>query len=450
MLTEDDIGRHFGSLQSFLDVIVNVIRPQVSTALGLYQLIAIVFTGLVSWLICRLLIDRLSSPASLGERFKWWAPLAKAARAIALPAIWGFGVAAASALFTAVEAPSDLLRIASSLLFAWIMIRLVTANVKDTATAGAIGVIVWLVAALSALRLLEPTIAFLDSFAFTLGKTRISLFILIKSLVVGVVLFRIATFLAGLIQSRLAGSQRLPPAVRTLASQAVKMMFVIIAVVIALTVIGIDLTALAVFSGAVGVGVGLGLQAVFSNFISGVIILIERSLKVGDFVELDNGLTGVVREVNMRTTVITPNDNLDILVPNSDFINGRVTNWTHRDAFRRVRIPFGVAYGTDKELVRTAVLAAAEGVSHTLDKSHGRDIDVWLVGFGDNALDFELVVWLNPASVARPWKVKADFYWAIHTALVENDIAIPFPQRDLHIIQPAELSVRVRSEPSGN
>ena len=120
----------------------------------------------------------------------------------------------------------------------------------------------------------------------------------------------------------------------------------------AMSSIGIDITALAVFTGALGVGVGFGMQAMVSNFVAGVILLVERSLKIGDFVELTSGVRGEVREINIRNAVITTNDNIDIIVPNSEFVNGQVTNWTFRDASRRLRVPFGVAYGTDKEVVR--------------------------------------------------------------------------------------------------
>ena len=130
------------------------------------------------------------------------------------------------------------------------------------------------------------------------------------------------------------------------------------AIVIAMSTLGINLTALTVFGGALGVGIGFGLQSIFSNFISGIIILFERSVKVGDFIELQSGVTGLVKEINIRSTLITTNDNVDILVPNEEFIKAQVTNWTLRDARRRMRIGFGVAYGTDKELVKKAALEA--------------------------------------------------------------------------------------------
>jgi len=139
-----------------------------------------------------------------------------------------------------------------------------------------------------------------------------------------------------------------------------------------------------------------------------------------------------VREIRMRATRITTNDNIDILVPNSEFVSGRVTNWTLDEAYRRIRVPFGVAYGSDKDKVRAVILDAANRVPHTLTGIPRRDSQVLLVKFGDSSLDFELVVWLTPQAVKRPALVAAAYLWEIHTALCENNIEIPFPQRDVH------------------
>jgi potassium-dependent mechanosensitive channel len=206
-----------------------------------------------------------------------------------------------------------------------------------------------------------------------------------------------------------------------------------IGIIIGLSSIGIDFTKFALFASALGVGIGFGLQTLISNFVAGLIILFEKSLKVSDFVELESGVTGEVREINMRSTLITTNDNIDILVPNSEFVGGRVINWTLREAHRRLRVPFGVAYGTDKELVKKAVLEAAENVPWTLQKIKARQPQVWLVEFGDSSLNFELVVWLTPEAVKRPGAVQAAYLWEIETKLHEYGIEVPFPQRDLHL-----------------
>ncbi|WP_372724248.1 mechanosensitive ion channel family protein [Immundisolibacter sp.] len=203
--------------------------------------------------------------------------------------------------------------------------------------------------------------------------------------------------------------------------------------IIGMASIGLDLSKFALFASALGVGVGFGLQNLISNFVAGLVLLFEKSLKVGDFIELESGISGEVREINFRSTLITTNDNIDIVVPNSVFVNGHVTNWTMRDVIRRIHVPFGVAYGSDKDLVRTAALEAAGIVRHTLSGIDSRQPQVWLTAFGDSSLNFELIVWLTSEAVKRPGAVQADYLWEIETALGKYGIEIPFPQRDLHI-----------------
>lgn len=210
-------------------------------------------------------------------------------------------------------------------------------------------------------------------------------------------------------------------------------LLIAIGISFALSAIGLDLTKIAFFASALGVGIGFGLQGVVNNFFSGLILLFERSLKIGDFVELESGVTGEVTDISIRATRITTNDNIDILVPNSEFVNGRVTSWTLRETARRIKIKFGVAYGTDKELVKKAALEAADAVPFTFANEGPRRSQVWLIGFGDSSLDFQLVVWLTADAVKRPCAVQAAYYWALEETLGKYGIEIPFPQQDLHV-----------------
>jgi len=206
----------------------------------------------------------------------------------------------------------------------------------------------------------------------------------------------------------------------------------VIAVFIALSSIGLNFGNLALVAGALSVGIGFGLQSIVNNFVSGLIILFEHTLRVGDYVELDTGLTGTVKAINVRSTLINTNDNIDIVVPNSEFVTTRLTNWTLGERVLRVRIPFGVAYGSDKELVRKAALEAVAEVPFTLSRK-GREPDVWLVDFGESSLDFLLLVWVNRQGARRPTRTRATYLWALETKLAEHGIEIPFPQRDMHL-----------------
>ena len=196
--------------------------------------------------------------------------------------------------------------------------------------------------------------------------------------------------------------------------------------------LGFSMSSFAVIGGAIGVGLGFGLQNVISNFVAGIIILIEKIIKVGDFVDLQSGVVGQVAEINLRYTRVTTTDLIDIIVPNSEFTSGRVVNWTLNERERRLHVPFSVAYGVDKQQVREAAIAAALTVSGT-ESMPGREPDVWLVKFGDSSLDFELVVWVGPDLIVSPGKTQAQYLWAIEDELRKRQIEIPFPQRDLHI-----------------
>ena len=208
---------------------------------------------------------------------------------------------------------------------------------------------------------------------------------------------------------------------------------IVLAIFIALSSIGRNVGNLALVAGALSVGIGFGLQSIVNNFVSGLIILFEHSLRVGDYIELDTGLTGTVKAINVRSTLINTNDNIDIVVPNSEFVTTRLTNWTLGERTLRVRIPFGVAYGSDKEKVRQAAMEAAEEVPYTLSNTKTRETDVRLVEFGDNSLDFLLLVWVNRQGARRPTKTKSAYLWALESKLSEYGIQIPFPQRDLHL-----------------
>jgi small-conductance mechanosensitive channel len=224
----------------------------------------------------------------------------------------------------------------------------------------------------------------------------------------------------------------LRPAIYTV-SRLAKYILVVVGVLVAAGLMGIPLTQFAVLAGAIGVGLGFGLQAIFSNFVSGLILLFDRSLKVGDFVELESGVRGEVTDIGIRATRIMTNDNIDILVPNAEFVTGRVVNWTLGDNMIRLHVPFGVDYGVDKDLVKKTALEAAAEVPFTLSGQDRRKPQVWLVEFAESSLNFELVVWLTAEATKRPGAVKAAYIWALDNALRRHGIGIPFPTTDLNV-----------------
>lgn len=202
---------------------------------------------------------------------------------------------------------------------------------------------------------------------------------------------------------------------------------------VGLSTLGVDLTSLAVFAGAVGVGVGLGLQGVVREFVSGLVLIFDPLVGVGDFVELEDGIRGEVVEVGPRATRLRTNDGLNVVIPNSNLIESRVRNWTHKGGTRRIHVPFIVAYGADKAAVRDAVLAAARSLPFTLPDDDVRKTQVWMTGYDDGALQFELVVWPRLDAVRRPAAMHAAYTWAIDDALRKANIEVPFPQLDLRL-----------------
>lgn len=442
----EEVSSGFEPVIDFIVVSGEKIAAQLLSYDGLYQVALISAAVVVAWIVARPVRKMVAGmwPTTDGHT-TYLSNAQTVIQKLIFPAFVVMTLWIGSTAFQSLNIGNDLVRLVASLMQAWVLIRLFSTFVRDPLWSRTFATIAWFIAALNILRLLDPAIALLDSVALSMGETRLTLYMVIKGLIILGLLFWLAALISRFIQARVNQQQNLTPSVRSLISQTVRIALVFAAVMLAMNAIGVDLTALAVFSGAIGVGIGFGLQAIFSNLVAGIILLLEGSIKIGDFVELESGLTGEVREINTRSTLVTTNDNVDILVPNSEFINNRVTNWTLRDNFKRTRIPFGVAYGTDKELVRKAALEAADTVPHMLKGEGSKPPQVWLSGFGDNSLDFELVVWIKPESVKRPSVVNADYTWALETALNKYGIEIPFPQRDLHI-RSGELPIKLTAD----
>ncbi len=261
-----------------------------------------------------------------------------------------------------------------------------------------------------------------------MGDSDITLVSLFKFGCLILLVFIFERILRGILVRRFLQRTHLHPSMQYGVGKIVGYIFICIGFYIALKMVGIDLSSLAVIAGAIGVGLGFGLQNIISNFVSGIIILAERPIAIGDRVEIgDTG--GIVSKINLRSTTILTNDNITIIVPNSDFITNKVTNWSYGDPKVRIRIPFGVAYGTDLERLRTLMMEVATEIPSVLREPGA---DLYFVSFGDNSLNFELGVW-TAEMASKPRRFRSDLNFAIERKLRENKIEIPFPQRDLHI-----------------
>ena len=267
---------------------------------------------------------------------------------------------------------------------------------------------------------------------FAIGRTPVTLGGLIAGVAV-IVIGSLLARLAGAGIGRLRGRVRYGADALYIVQKLATYGLVIFAVMAGLSTIGLNLSSLAVFAGAVGVGVGLGLQGIVKEFVSGLVLIFDRVLNVGDYVELDDGRRGLVQTIGPRAVRVRTNDNVDLIIPNSKFIDGPVVNWTLHGRGRRIHIPFSVAYGSDREKVREAVLQAARSVPFTLPETDAEKSQVWLTGFGDSSLNFELLVWPTLDAVKRPAAMQAAYTWAIADALECAGIEVPFPQMDLRL-----------------
>jgi len=269
---------------------------------------------------------------------------------------------------------------------------------------------------------------------FTINKTSISIFKLTMSVLIFIFGFIIGSFYKREIKKLSLHNSTLTSSTRILLANLGYYAIFIITFFIVLKVLGIDLSSIALVAGALSVGIGFGLQNIISNFVSGIILMVERSVKIGDYIQLDENLRGHVTDIKMRSITVNTNSNIDVIIPNQDLIQNRVINWTMNDKIRRFEIPFGVAYGTDPQKVIDVILKAVEKSNYEdVYVSSERYTRVIMTGMGDSSVDFELFVWVAGHEVLYPKRTTSRFLVLIYNTLYENGIEIPFPQQDLHI-----------------
>ena len=297
-----------------------------------------------------------------------------------------------------------------------------------------------LVLGLGAFGYLDAVKKYLDTEAlsYKVGSYEVSLYKALQSIFVVVFVFWIAAIFSDIVESKILSLKKMRSASRSLVLKLVQIFIYFIAFILSLDIIGIDLTTLTVFGGALGIGLGFGLQKISSNFISGLILLMEKSVEEGDLIELTDGTFGFIRKVSARFTLVETFDGKEILVPNEDFITSRVVNWTYSNPHGRVEIPVGVSYGSDIEKAKQLILEAA--------KEHPRCVSepepqCFLRNFGDSSVDFILHFWVADVVQGR-WGPQSEVMFSIWNKFAENGIEIPFPQRDLHLKTPDVLSIQ--------
>jgi len=291
--------------------------------------------------------------------------------------------------------------------------------------------LIWSLVALHLLGWLPAVEAALDAMAFSVGETRISLLATIKLVgLIGLTL-TLAFWVSGVIERRMRASPNMTPSLQVAFAKFARVFLITVAFLVAIDAVGIDLTTFAVFGGALGVGIGFGLQRITSNFISGFILVLDRSIKPGDVISVgtDGAKYGWVQELRARYVVVRDRDGVERLIPNENLITSEVINWSYTDKNTRVRLPVSVSYDDDPEQAMALMVEAAHASDRVIDEPAPT---ARLLNFGDNGIELELRVWISDPE-AGIGNVRTDINLAIWRAFKAAGITIPYPQRDVYI-----------------
>ena len=321
------------------------------------------------------------------------------------------------------------------LLLAWLLIKAIRILTRQKVATWLIAGLILPMTLLAMVDLWQPLLAFLDTLALQVGSYRVTVYNTLEFIFVAVLLFWSVGKITGFLEQHLKSRRALSVSNRTLVIKLLQIFLYIVAFLLTLDILGIDLTALAVFSGALGVGLGFGLQKITSNFISGLILLFEKSVKSTDMVEMADGTYGIIKQISARYTLIQTYDGKEIMVPNEDFITQQVINWTHSDSRGRLEKTIGVAYGTDLKKARELIFEAINEHPDTLSDAENQ---CNLVEFGDSSINFLMRLWLNDFSKGRR-RVMGEVLMAVWEKFEANNIEIPFPQRDLNFKGPMTI-----------
>jgi small-conductance mechanosensitive channel len=273
---------------------------------------------------------------------------------------------------------------------------------------------------------------------FQLGQTPVSLATMVEFIAVITLVVLLSRLIRRLLRTRVLARTKLDLGQQYAIARIASYVVLVIGLLISAETFGVKLSSLAVIAGALGVGIGFGLQNIVGNFVSGLVILAERPIQIGDRVDLGNNTVGKVMRIGARATHVLTNDNIMVIVPNSEFISSRVVNWTHIDPRVRLRINVGVSYSSDPHLVEKLLLEIAESNASVLKNPLPT---VVFKEFGESSLHFELRVWADDMA-HRPGTLESQLNFAIWDKFKEHGIEIPFPQSDLHVKEPIRVEVK--------
>ncbi|WP_315761347.1 MULTISPECIES: mechanosensitive ion channel family protein [unclassified Bradyrhizobium] len=335
---------------------------------------------------------------------------------------------------------SYLLAVALKLALAWLVIRLVTSVIRNTLLVRVVSISAWLVAALSIIGQLDAVLDALDSVSVVLGGLRLTPLLVIKLGVLLIAALWLTNIASNFVEGRITRSTDLTPSIQVLLIKMVRMGLLILAVAIALSAVGINLSALAIFSGAAGVGIGFGLQKIVANFISGIILLADKSVKPGDLVTIGDS-SGRISAMNTRYISVAAGDGREFLIPNEDLVTQKVTNWTYTDKNTLVKVNFGTNYDADPRLVCKLAIGIAAATPRTLKS---KPPNCLLTEFTEAGMKFSLTAWISdPGDMDS---IKSEIMLSLWDAFKREGIRVPYPVREIRVrggALPVETTVEV-------
>ena len=334
---------------------------------------------------------------------------------------------------------SYLIFVAASLVTAGVAITILSRFIRNRSLANLLAITAWSIAALNIVSLLDETVALLEAASFSVGEFKISLLLIIKGVTLLAVLLWLAAFTGNFLDRKVRESLDLTPTLQVLVGKAIKFVLLAAALFFSLSAIGIDLTALTIFSGALGLGIGFGLQKVASNLISGIIILLDRSIKPGDVIELGSTV-GWISTLRARYVSVVTRDGIEHLIPNEDFVTERVINWSFTSSAVRLELTFGVDYRSDPHQVRALAVDAIAELPRVISS---RKPVCHVTAFGDSSIDFVLRFWIEDPKNGLA-NIRGAAFLALWDTFKEHNIAIPFPHRELLVSAPVPVQIRDR------
>jgi small-conductance mechanosensitive channel len=321
---------------------------------------------------------------------------------------------------------TELVSNAFLLALAWLVIAVLSRTIRSRATARLIAIAGWTYVALLVLGVSDDAATLLNGIGFTIGKFRLSLLLMIKLIVFLSVWLWIAVSVGNFLDNRIQRSQELTPSLRVLVGKVLRIGLIVVAALVGIAGLGVDLTVFTILSGAIGVGIGFGLQKVVSNFISGIIILLDESIKPGDTITLGDTF-GWIRELRARFVSVVTRDGREYLIPNEDFITREVINWSFSDDFVRLDVPFHVSYDSDPHKVTALAIEAAASVERVIPN---RTPVCWITGFGDSSIDFLLRFWISDPRNGLT-NIRGTVLLALWDTFKLHGIRIPYPHREI-------------------